>query len=72
MAAAILVPAAVVRAAGDSADVSAELSTTALPAGGRAMAAVVIDVHGGLHAQSHTPGDPSYIPLVVTLSRRPA
>ena len=54
------------RAAEPSADVSAELSTTAVPADGRAMLAVVIDVHGGLHAQSHTPSDPSYIPLVIT------
>ncbi len=58
--------AAAARAADPSADVSAEPSTTALPAGGRGMVAVVIDVHDGLHAQSHTPADPSYIPLVIT------
>ncbi len=30
------------------------------------MVAVVVDVHPGLHAQSHHPGNPDYIPLVVT------
>ncbi len=58
--------AAAAGAAEPSADVTAELSTTALPAGGRAMVAVVVDVHPGLHAQSHNPGNPDYIPLVVT------
>ena len=51
--------------AGDSADVSAELSTTTLPVGGRGMVAVVIDVHPGLHAQSHHPGNEDYIPLEI-------
>ena len=51
--------------AGTSADVSAELGTTGVPAGGRGMVAVVIDVHDGLHAQSHHPGNEDYIPLEI-------
>ena len=40
-----------------SADVSAVLSTTAVHAGDKPTIAVVVNVHDGLHAQSHTPFD---------------
>jgi thiol:disulfide interchange protein len=53
--------------AGTSADVSAEAETSALPAGSTTRIAVVIDVHDGLHAQSHTPGNDDYIPTKVTV-----
>ncbi|MGA2231940.1 MAG: thioredoxin family protein [Tepidisphaeraceae bacterium] len=38
-----------------SADVSSALNVSALQAGKDAVVAVVVDVHSGLHAQSHTP-----------------
>ena len=50
------------------ADVSAVLSSTALHAGDKAELAVIVDVHPGLHAQSHTPNDPNLIPLVVKMN----
>ncbi len=54
-------------AAAPSADVSAVLDKTALHAGHKSTIAVIVDVHAGLHAQSHTPLDPSLIPMVVKL-----
>jgi thiol:disulfide interchange protein len=54
-------------AAAPSADVSAVLDKTALHAGDKSTVAVIVDVHPGLHAQSHTPLDPSLIPLVVKM-----
>jgi thiol:disulfide interchange protein DsbD len=49
----------------DPVKVSAELNTTALKPGSEAVAAVVIDVKKGFHAQSHTPKDEFLIPLTV-------
>lgn len=49
-----------------SADVSAALNSSALRQGQDAMLAVVVDVHAGLHAQSHTPLDPTLIPFELT------
>ena len=49
-----------------SADVTAMLSTTAVHAGDHATVAVVVNVHDGLHAQSHTPVDSYAIKFVVT------
>ena len=48
-----------------SADVSAQLDASAVPAGGTATIAVIVDVHDKLHAQSHTPGGEN-LPLIVT------
>jgi thiol:disulfide interchange protein len=48
-----------------SADVSSALNVSALRPGQTAMVAVVLDIHPGLHAQSHTPLDPSLIKLEV-------
>ena len=54
------------------ADVSAALSYTALQPGQQAVAAIVLDVHDGFHAQSHTPSNPNFIAMVVTLDENPA
>ena len=62
---AVVVALATAARAGTSADVSAAADTSALPAGRTATVAVVLDVHDGLHAQSHTPGNDDYLPLVV-------
>jgi suppressor for copper-sensitivity B len=62
----LILLAAMCMAAG-RADVSAVLSSTGLHAGDKAEMAVVVDVHAGLHAQSHTPNDPSLIPLLVKM-----
>ncbi len=53
--------------AGKSADVSTKLSASAVHPGDRATLAVIVDVHQGLHAQSHTPLDANLIPLVVKI-----
>ncbi len=50
-----------------SADVAATAPAAVHP-GGTATVTVAVTVHDGLHAQSHEPGNPDYIPLVVTLS----
>jgi thiol:disulfide interchange protein DsbD len=63
--------AASIASARTSADVSAVLSTSAVHAGDSATVAVVIDVHSGLHAQSHAPLDRNLIPLVVKLDANP-
>jgi thiol:disulfide interchange protein DsbD len=68
----IFLPTTPAMAARTSADVSAVLSTTALRPGDSAMMAVVINVHPGLHAQSHKPLDPNLIPLVVKLDPNPS
>lgn len=44
-----------------SAAVSAELNYSALPPGQQGVVAVVVDIPSGLHAQSHTPSQDSYI-----------
>ncbi|HUB23855.1 MAG TPA: cytochrome c biogenesis protein CcdA [Tepidisphaeraceae bacterium] len=56
----------IARAARSSADVSAALNVSALAQGKSAMLAVVVDVHEGLHAQSHTPLDPTLIAFELT------
>lgn len=48
------------------ATVEATANTQQLVAGRESMVAVVIQIPEGLHAQSHTPTEPTYIPLVVT------
>ena len=48
------------------ATISASLNVSALQPGKEALAAVVIEVPEGLHAQSHTPTEDEYIALVVT------
>jgi thiol:disulfide interchange protein DsbD len=53
----VLLTAVTARAQQSSADVSAALSTTAVHAGDKPTIAVIVDVHDGLHAQSHTPID---------------
>ena len=53
----LLLSAVTARAQQSSADVSAALSTTAVHAGDKPTIAVIVDVHDGLHAQSHTPVD---------------
>src|SRR4051794_34060445 len=55
-----------------SADVSAMLSTTAVHAGDETAIFVIIDVHQGLHAQSHTPLEKNLIPLVMKADANPA
>jgi thiol:disulfide interchange protein DsbD len=42
----------------------AEFSTTALQPGQQAVAAVVLQINDGFHAQSHTPSDPTYIKFI--------
>jgi thiol:disulfide interchange protein len=54
------------QAARTSADVSAALNVSALGQGKTAILAVVVDVHAGLHAQSHTPLDPTLIAFDLT------
>lgn len=63
----LLTLAPVMAQAAQSGSISAVFSTTGLHAGDHAVAAVILEVKPGLHAQSHTPSDPSYIPLVLTL-----
>ena len=41
--------------------VDAAFSTTALQPGQQAVAAIVLEINDGFHAQSHTPSDPTYI-----------
>jgi thiol:disulfide interchange protein len=53
------------------ADVSAVLSSNALHASDKAEVAVIVNVHPGLHAQSHTPAEPNLIPLVVKMNPSP-
>ena len=48
-----------------SADATADLDATALRPGTVGRLAVVVTVHAGLHAQSHVPGDPDYLPFVI-------
>lgn len=48
------------------ATVAAVPERAAVRAGDSTVLLVTIDVAAGLHAQSHTPSDPNYIPLVVT------
>lgn len=47
------------------------LNLSALPIGKQAMAAVVLDVKEGFHAQSHKPLDPNLIPFTAKLSQTP-
>jgi thiol:disulfide interchange protein DsbD len=49
-----------------SADVSTALNTSALKPGESAILAVVVDVHAGLHAQSHEPLDKNLIAFDLT------
>jgi thiol:disulfide interchange protein DsbD len=51
---------------------TAVLNYSALPVGHQAMAAVVVEIHEGFHAQSHTPLDPNLIKFEVTPSPNPA
>src|SRR5690349_11023583 len=44
---------------------------SALPAGKKAMAAVVLEVKEGFHAQSHVPLDPALIPFTVKMNDVP-
>jgi thiol:disulfide interchange protein len=46
--------------------VDAAFSTTALQPGQQAVAAIVLDINDGFHAQSHTPSDPTYIKFTAT------
>ena len=55
-----------------TAPVSAELNLKSLAPGQQAVLAVVVDVPQGLHAQSNTPSEPSFIPFKVTLEENPA
>lgn len=48
-----------------SADISAEINQSAVHPGDKIMLAVVVTVHDGLHAQSHTPVSDDYIPFEV-------
>ncbi|HLL88547.1 MAG TPA: cytochrome c biogenesis protein CcdA, partial [Tepidisphaeraceae bacterium] len=50
------------------AKVDAKLSVSALQPARSASLAVVIDIPPGLHAQSHTPSQKTFIPLTVTLT----
>jgi suppressor for copper-sensitivity B len=59
-----LVPGAWGQSKHSAADVSAMLSTVGVHPGDQATVAVEVDVHDGLHAQSHTPSDPSNIRFV--------
>src|ERR1041385_1701498 len=49
-----------------------QLSTNALQPGHPAALALVIDIKGGYHAQSHNPLDPNLIPFEVRLEPNPA
>src|SRR5689334_954731 len=51
---------------------SAVINYTGLHPGQKAMAAVVVEVDEGYHAQSHTPLDPSLIPFEIKPSENPA
>jgi thiol:disulfide interchange protein DsbD len=62
----LLVPAARGQADPSSADVSAALSTTNVHAGDKVWLSVVVNVHEGLHAQSHTPVDEYAIKFELT------
>ncbi|MEO6435724.1 MAG: thioredoxin family protein [Tepidisphaeraceae bacterium] len=55
-----------------TAPVSAELNFQSLPPGQQAVLAVVVDIPEGLHAQSATPTEPSYIPFKVTIDENPS
>ena len=66
-----LVPNAWGQAKHSSADVSASISTVGVHAGDKATVAVELDVHDGLHAQSHMPSSPDYIPFVLTPTNDP-
>jgi thiol:disulfide interchange protein len=59
------------QAARISADVSAALNSSVLLTSGQAVVAVVVNIHPGLHAQSHQPLDPNLIPLEVQLDDNP-
>src|SRR5688572_8591663 len=50
----------------------AVLNVTALQPGKEAMAAVVVDLKEGFHAQSNTPTEETYIPFTVTMDENPA
>jgi thiol:disulfide interchange protein DsbD len=55
-----------------SADVSAEINPLTVHAGDKATVAVIVDVHAGLHAQSHTPTDKEFgIVFTVTPDDQP-
>jgi thiol:disulfide interchange protein len=58
--------------AASSADVSAALNVSALRPGAPAMLAVVVNVHPGLHVQSHQPLDPSLIAFELKTDSNPA
>ena len=50
----------------------AAVDTSALRAGHSGVAAVVVEIHDGFHAQSHTPLDPSFIKFEVKPAENPA
>src|SRR5688572_32451003 len=50
-----------------TAPITTALNFKALPQGQQAVLAIVVDVPEGLHAQSATPSQPSFIPFVVTI-----
>src|SRR5262245_27587913 len=53
-------------ASSSQAELSTQVSRTALHPGERGVAAVVFDIQPGFHAQSHTPSGESYIKFEVT------
>ncbi len=57
--------------ADSSADVSAVLSTTAVHAGDTPTIAVIVKVHDGLHAQSHTPVDDYAVKFDLATDKNP-
>src|SRR5436305_15138793 len=50
----------------------AVVNYSALPAGKNAMAAIVLDIKDGFHAQSHKPLDPLLIKFTVKMDDHPA
>jgi suppressor for copper-sensitivity B len=66
-----LLSTSVAQAARSSADISAALNVSALKPGQAAMIAVVVDVHPGLHAQSHQPLDPNLIAFELSADANP-